>query len=161
VKHILNDLTDQEKNAIREQHSGGMKVRTEKFHRLLGSKLGDVKPLVNESAQANQMVQEAMSNAKNPKNKNMMVAITNCIKENKFTHLAILTTGAGATILGSLAALFVSGVGTLPALLLLAAGVIITTIEGLLTSKEANLGGSSVTQELQQLIGCLKKKGAL
>ena len=119
---------------------------------------------INESAQANQMVQEAMSNAKNaknPKNKNMMVAITNCIKENKFTHLAILTTGAGATILGSLAALFVSGVGTLPALLLLAAGVIITTIEGLLTSKEANLGGSSVTQELQQLIGCLKKKGAL
>ena len=116
---------------------------------------------INESAQANQMVQEAMSNAKNPKNKNMMVAITNCIKENKFTHLAILTTGAGATILGSLAALFVSGVGTLPALLLLAAGVIITTIEGLLTSKEANLGGSSVTQELQQLHGCLKKKGAL
>ena len=48
MKHILNNLSEQEKNAIREQHTGGMKVMTENFHRLLGSKLGDVKPLVNE-----------------------------------------------------------------------------------------------------------------
>jgi len=31
MKHILNNLTEQEKNDIREQHSGGMKVMTEKF----------------------------------------------------------------------------------------------------------------------------------
>ena len=43
MKHILNDLTDQEKNAIREQHTGGMKVMTEKFSKLTNSKLGDVK----------------------------------------------------------------------------------------------------------------------
>jgi hypothetical protein len=48
MKHILNDLTEQEKNAIREHHSGGMNVVTENFHRLLGSKLGYVKPLVSE-----------------------------------------------------------------------------------------------------------------
>ena len=48
MKHILNDLTEQEKNAIREQHTGGMKVMTEKFSRLTNSKLGDSKPLVNE-----------------------------------------------------------------------------------------------------------------
>ena len=48
MKHILNNLSEQEKNAIREQHTGGMKVVTENFHRLLGSKLGDSKPLVNE-----------------------------------------------------------------------------------------------------------------
>ena len=48
MKHILNDLTEQEKNAIREQHSGGMKVMTEKFSKLINSKLGDSKPLVNE-----------------------------------------------------------------------------------------------------------------
>ena len=48
MKHILNNLSEQEKNAIREQHTGGMKIMTENFHRLLGSKLGDVKPLVNE-----------------------------------------------------------------------------------------------------------------
>ena len=48
MKHILNDLTDQEKNAIREQHTGGMKVVTENFNKLLGSKLGDSKPLTEQ-----------------------------------------------------------------------------------------------------------------
>jgi len=45
MKHILNDLTEQEKNAIREQHTGGMKVMTEKFSKLTNSKLGDVKTI--------------------------------------------------------------------------------------------------------------------
>ena len=43
MKHILNDLTEQEKNSIREQHTGGMKVMTESFSKLINSKLGDVK----------------------------------------------------------------------------------------------------------------------
>ena len=51
MKHILNDLTEQEKNAIREQHTGGMKVITEKFSKLINSKLGDSKPLVVEQIQ--------------------------------------------------------------------------------------------------------------
>ena len=45
MKHILNNLTEAEKNAIREQHTGGMKVMTEKFSKLTNSKLGDVKPI--------------------------------------------------------------------------------------------------------------------
>ena len=48
MKHILNDLSNEEKNSIREQHTGGMKVMTESFSRLLNAKLGDAKPLVNE-----------------------------------------------------------------------------------------------------------------
>jgi hypothetical protein len=48
MKHILNDLTEQEKNSIREQHTGGMKVMTESFSKLINSKLGDSKPLVSE-----------------------------------------------------------------------------------------------------------------
>jgi hypothetical protein len=48
MKHILNNLSEEEKNAIREQHAGGMKVITENFSKLLNSKLGDSKPLVNE-----------------------------------------------------------------------------------------------------------------
>jgi hypothetical protein len=50
MKHILNDLTEQEKNSIREQHTGGMKVVTESFSKLLNSKLGDVK-VVSEQTQ--------------------------------------------------------------------------------------------------------------
>jgi hypothetical protein len=51
MKHILNDLTEQEKNAIREQHTGGMKIINEKFSKLLNSKLGDAKPLVAEQVE--------------------------------------------------------------------------------------------------------------
>jgi len=49
MKHILNNLTEQEKNSIREQHTGGMKVMTENFSKLLNSKLGDAKPLTEQS----------------------------------------------------------------------------------------------------------------
>ena len=48
MKHILNDLTEQEKNSIREQHTGGMNVVTENFSKLINAKSGDVKPLVSE-----------------------------------------------------------------------------------------------------------------
>lgn len=47
MKHILNNISEEEKNAIREQHTGGMKVMTENFSKLTNSKLGDVK-LINE-----------------------------------------------------------------------------------------------------------------
>jgi hypothetical protein len=45
MKHILNNLTDDEKNSIRNQHTGGMKVNTDKFSKLVNSKVGDVKPI--------------------------------------------------------------------------------------------------------------------
>lgn len=45
MKHILNNLTEEEKNAIREQHTGGMKVMNENFSKLVNTKLGEVKPL--------------------------------------------------------------------------------------------------------------------
>jgi hypothetical protein len=52
MKHLLNNLSNEEKNNIREQHTGGMKVITENFYKLLNSKLGDVKPLTEQSAAA-------------------------------------------------------------------------------------------------------------
>ncbi len=48
MKHILNEMSEEEKNLIRQQHTGGMKVNTERFNKLLESKSGDVKPLINE-----------------------------------------------------------------------------------------------------------------
>lgn len=50
MKHLLNNLSEEEKNTIREQHAGGMKVMTENFSKLINSKLGDAKPLVNEQS---------------------------------------------------------------------------------------------------------------
>lgn len=49
MKHILNNLSEEEKNSIREQHTGGMKVMTENFSKLTNSKLGDSKPFITES----------------------------------------------------------------------------------------------------------------
>jgi hypothetical protein len=48
MKHILNNISQEEKQTILEQHSGGKFIDTSSFKRLLESKLGDVKPLVME-----------------------------------------------------------------------------------------------------------------
>ena len=46
MKHLLNNLSEDEKNSIREQHEGGMKLDTSRFRTLLENKSGNVKPLV-------------------------------------------------------------------------------------------------------------------
>ena len=48
MKHLLNNLSEDEKNSIREQHEGGMKLDTSRFRTLLESKSGNVKPLVEQ-----------------------------------------------------------------------------------------------------------------
>ena len=48
MKHLLNDMSSEEKNSIREQHAGGIQIDTTKFKTLLETKLGDARPLVNE-----------------------------------------------------------------------------------------------------------------
>ena len=53
MKHILNDLTEIEKNSIREQHTGGIKVTTDNFSKLINSKSGEVKTIVNEQLASN------------------------------------------------------------------------------------------------------------
>ena len=48
MKHLLNNLTEEEKNSIREQHKGGMNVVTENFSKLIKTKSGDVKSFIKE-----------------------------------------------------------------------------------------------------------------
>ena len=48
MKHLLNNLSEEEKNSIREQHEGGMRLETSRFRTLLEGKSGDVKPLVEQ-----------------------------------------------------------------------------------------------------------------
>ena len=45
MKHLLNNLSEEEKNSIREQHTGGKKIVIENFNKLVNSKLGDAKPI--------------------------------------------------------------------------------------------------------------------
>ena len=51
MKHLLNDLSSEEKKSILEQHSGGKSIDTSKFKKLIESKLGNVKLLVEEETQ--------------------------------------------------------------------------------------------------------------
>ena len=49
MKHLLNDLSEEEKNGIREQHTGGKKLVIENFKKLVDTRLGDAKPYLNEA----------------------------------------------------------------------------------------------------------------
>lgn len=53
MKHLLNNMSEEEKNSIREQHSGGMKIYNEKFKTLVETKQGEVKPYLNEEVSEN------------------------------------------------------------------------------------------------------------
>lgn len=45
MKHILNNLSEEEKKLIRKQHKDKIKIDTSKFKKLVESKLGEVKTL--------------------------------------------------------------------------------------------------------------------
>lgn len=65
MKHLLNNLTEEEKNSIRGQHTGGMKVMTENFSKLTNTKSGDVKTLVEQHV-TTQTTTVAPSSTTNP-----------------------------------------------------------------------------------------------
>ena len=113
-----------------------------------------VKRAINES-KAQEMANNALLKS-NQADSDMKSEIIKCIKSGSYSHLMVLTTGAGATALGALAVLFASGLGTVPALILTAAGAAIVTIEGLMTTDGSGRG--SVTDEVSQLYSCLKQK---
>ena len=48
MKHLLNNISEEEKNRIREQHTGGMRIATDKFKKLVETKQGDVKLYLSE-----------------------------------------------------------------------------------------------------------------
>lgn len=50
MKHLFNNLSEEEKNRILEQHEGGKKIVIENFNKLVENKLGDVKPLISEQS---------------------------------------------------------------------------------------------------------------
>jgi hypothetical protein len=54
MKHLLNNLGEEEKNSIREQHAGGMKVNTDKFAKLVETKQGDVKLISEEKGEVDE-----------------------------------------------------------------------------------------------------------
>jgi hypothetical protein len=58
MKHLLNNLTEEEKNSIRGQHTGGMNVVTENFSKLINTKSGDVRTYLGEQTVTTGQVNE-------------------------------------------------------------------------------------------------------
>ena len=52
MKQLLNNMSFEERQNIREQHTGGMKVMSDSFRRLVNGKLGNLKPLISEQTEA-------------------------------------------------------------------------------------------------------------
>ena len=50
MKHLLNNISEEEKNRIREQHEGGMNLSIDNFKKLVETKLGDAKPYLSEQS---------------------------------------------------------------------------------------------------------------
>ena len=50
MKHLLNNISEEEKNRIREQHEGGMNLAIDNFKKLVETKSGDAKPFISESS---------------------------------------------------------------------------------------------------------------
>jgi hypothetical protein len=48
MKQLLNNMSFEERQNIREQHTGGMNVMSDSFRRLVNAKLGNSKPLISE-----------------------------------------------------------------------------------------------------------------
>jgi hypothetical protein len=62
MKHLLNNLTEEEKKSIRGQHTGGMNVVTENFSKLINTKSGDVKLFLKEQETQGQQDVKTITN---------------------------------------------------------------------------------------------------
>jgi hypothetical protein len=51
MKHLLNEMSEDEKNSIRSQHTDSISINTENFKKLVENKLGNSKPLINEDSE--------------------------------------------------------------------------------------------------------------
>jgi len=48
MKHLLNELSDSEKQRILGQYNDSLIIETKKFNKFINSKLGNVKPLLEQ-----------------------------------------------------------------------------------------------------------------
>lgn len=120
MKHVLNNMSESEKNAIREQHQGGMRIDTSRFRTLLESTVGNVKtlvsedvaPLIKEDAQQKQMFQQKAESCFDPKKYPQIAALMKAYSLSVFTlagiAITILSSGI-ASGLGITGAIFGAG----------------------------------------------------
>ena len=112
------------------------------------SRINKMYGLMNESAESLvDTAKKQMSGGEEPE-QDIMDKIISCINNQNLVHLRVLTVGSGAYILGVLALMLSSGVGT--PLSLMASGVAILLADGL-----GLVGSDDITDEIESLLKCM------
>ena len=112
------------------------------------SRINKMYGLMNESAESLvDTAKKQMDSGEEPE-QDIMDKIISCIKNQNLVHLRVLTVGSGAYILGVLALMLSSGVGT--PLSLMASGVAILLADGL-----GLVGSDDITDEIESLLKCM------
>jgi hypothetical protein len=62
MKHLLNNLSEQEKSSILSQHKGGIEITTKNFKKLFEHKSGSVKPLLMEQDEHTKFLEGYVAN---------------------------------------------------------------------------------------------------
>lgn len=104
MKHLLNNLSIEEKNRIREQHEGGMSVNTSKFKKLIESKSGNVKPLIMERGTQSPAVQTAEKVSLPPESQSQVLDTglqIDCVKKVILKNNIPLIKDANTTIINT------------------------------------------------------------
>jgi len=158
MKHILNNISQEEKNSILEQHSGGMKIRTERFNDLLESKMGDVKPLINESMSMDDIVSKAKNVTPVP---GLIDDVKECVMSNDLTTIKNFMDSVGDSPIEQKLTLFLSiltlvVLGVIAPIALTVAASTIGVIEVWFSIEEEKR--ETFKSDLTKLIDCLGNK---
>jgi hypothetical protein len=116
MKHILNNISENEKKEILNQYNGQLKIDNSKFNKLVENKLGNVKPILSEqSTTANQSISQQFQQGKEQGKQSGRVAAQNVktfvkqglsgakeivIKIGKIAFKAIILQGAFIFLIG-------------------------------------------------------------
>lgn len=98
MKHLLNNMTEEQKNAIREQHSGGMKIDLGKFKQMVETKLGDPKPFLNEK----QIVEQGLFTNNNPEINKIIKECVTSLRLQKLNAMIAMSENPGTGIVSFL-----------------------------------------------------------
>ena len=139
IRLTESDLTKLVSRAIKEQQKVKRQSTAKRF---ITEAMAESQSLVDKAEQIMSTGQKA--------DPSVMSKITGCIKREGLTHLAILTTGAGAYALGLIAAVFGSGVGA--PLVIALSGACLIILAGI------GIEGKGVADEVNRLLSCYNGK---
>jgi len=141
IRLTESDLTKLVQRVIREQQQPRKHANAKRF---ITETMAAAQNLLDDA-------EEMMASGMKP-DPEIKKSVLDCIKQEGFTHLAIMTAGTGAYALGLVCAVLGVGSGIGAPLGLAASGAILMILEGI------GIDGEGVAQEVDRLIACFEGK---